>query len=183
MQRLSIEYNDYIFLPKGSDVSRCPVCGQLINKWEQNLAAIAIRRLPRLDVSTSVDGVVVVKEDVRLFLEAMFPEGIRYVSLDRGLSTIRPKKVVAFDAAARKTRFGKRCDTCGEYEWIVGATPVKLLSSVVLGDAEIARTDLEFGSNDQKNPLILLGDVVGSALASRAFSGLTVVRADKPARG
>jgi NAD-dependent SIR2 family protein deacetylase len=81
---------------------------------------------------------------------------------------------VAFDAVARGTRFGRKCPSCGEYQSVTGATPVVLSSD--LPSDRVARTDLEFGSDDEKAPLFVAGDDAAARLTGLKLSGCRLVR-------
>src|ERR1700744_2719952 len=105
MYRLTMPDNDVYFFRGQKDRKRCPVCGQLIAKREENLMTTPIRRRPRFDVSCSVDGGVVVTGEGRDALEGLFHGQVRLDALQSGLFSVWPKTVVRFDAQARKTRF------------------------------------------------------------------------------
>lgn len=166
--------NDINFFRQGGR-TRCLACGQLTAKRTEDLSTTEIKRAPRLDITTSVDGVCVVRQNAKVELERLFERQIEFQPLHGGLYAAMPKLIVPFDAAARKTRFIKPCSECSEYESVVGATPVFLVGGSSVPNGRIARTDLEFGSNDEKSPLFLLGDDAASDMLALGLSGCDLV--------
>jgi hypothetical protein len=146
-------------------VKRCEKCGDLTNKWDESLAGLVIKER-QYDVSVTYDGVVVVSDVFKRACDVASLSGLAFRRLpsDPGFYSIRPLRVVPFDYERRKTRFLNKCDMCGAWEAVVGATPVFLKAGSVIGDREFVRTDLEFGNLDRKHPLILCGMESPSAL-------------------
>jgi hypothetical protein len=126
-----------------------------MRKWEEDLASVPIPKVPRQDLSYSYDGVLVASPRFRQVVEERKIDGAVFRPLQAGLFWLRPSIVVEFDAQARGTVFETRCERCGSYESVVGATPVFLTPGSRMSPNAIARTDLEFGSDDEKTPLIL----------------------------
>jgi hypothetical protein len=62
----------------------------------------------------------------------------------------------------------KPCGICGGFESVVGATPVELITKEPLGHG-FFRTDLAFGSNQEKFPLILVGEVGAQLIRQRRW--------------
>ncbi len=136
----------------------------------------------KYEVSTTYDGIDVVS----LRFQAVYTEAgltrLCFSALpdDPSFFSIIPERAVVFDAERRKTRFLKPCPKCGKYESVVGATPVCLKEGYMIGDLEFVRTDLEFGSNDEKSPLILCGEVAAKALSSAKLKGLELIAVNEP---
>jgi hypothetical protein len=61
---------------------------------------------------------------------------------------------------------------CGNWESVIGASPIFLKSCSVIGDREFVRTDLEFGSLDGKHQLILCGSGAAKVLAEAKLNGV-----------
>jgi hypothetical protein len=166
--------NDLYFLRDRPDVTRCSSCGALTKKWEEDMSSVPIPVNGRYDVSYSYDGVLVV---TRKFKDVVADEGIvgmEFRPLQEGLFSASAARVVQFDAKSRETRFENRCPTCHIYESVVGATPVFLMPGATVPDNGVARTDLEFGSDDEKGPLIICGDEAARKLRKRRLRGLTL---------
>ncbi|HET7539730.1 MAG TPA: hypothetical protein VFK05_07655 [Polyangiaceae bacterium] len=114
---------------------------------------------------------------MRRALDEIFPNSIRLEPLQSNLFAFLPTAIVAFDAVARKTRFEGLCSTCGQYRSVIGAKPIMLTQGSAVEASGIARTDLEFGSDDEKAPLVVLGDEAAKRLIARRFSGCEILPA------
>lgn len=176
MFRLSSQDNGLSFFRGRADVKRCAVCNRLLNKWEEDLASVPITKAPKYDLSYSYDGVLVATRRVKELVDRERLVGMAFRPLQRDLFAARPSAVVAFDAKGRDTRFEDKCETCGSYESVTGAIPVMLRAGEVVGANAFARTDLDFGSDDAKLPLVLCGDEVANALKKSKLRGVDVVR-------
>lgn len=165
-------HNGLFFFRDRTDVRRCARCGELLQKWSEAIGDTSIPKTLKRDVSGSYDGVTVVSGR---FLEA-YEEGqltgLRFTALNGGFSAIRPEREVAYDSGRRGTAFETQCPQCGRFNAIAGATPAFLIPPVVVGPREFVRSDVEFGSNDEKAPLILCGADAAKVLKSARLNGL-----------
>lgn len=93
---------------------------------------------------------------------------------DRGFYSAMPTTHVIFDAAIRNTRFKGKCVHCGQYDEVIGADPIVLVEGTVIPPKSFVRTDIEFGTHDEKCPLILCGIEAGRMLQRKRFAGLTL---------
>ena len=157
---------------------RCTSCGELLNKWEEQLKLVVARK--GFDIGSTYDGLTIVSRRFKVLCESATLTGLLFTELpnDSNLFSIRPLRSVEFDAERRKTRFINRCPSCNRYESVVGASPVYLKPGTAIGQREFVRTDLEFGSKDEKHPLILCGDIAAETLASSKLRGLDLVAVD-----
>jgi hypothetical protein len=176
---LSADDNDLYFFRNRTDVRRCPVCRQLTNKWEEDVASVPLTPPPRNDISYSYDGVLVVSPRFRATMAEGGASGLAFRPLQAGFFAARSVHTVPFDAARRKTRFEKRCGVCGEFESVVGATPAFLRPGAHVPDNGFVRTDLEFGSNDEKGPVELCGDDIARRLQDANLSGLDLMTVEE----
>jgi hypothetical protein len=158
------------------DVRRCPECGELLNKWNEVLKGLKIKRR-RLDISCTYDGVDVVSARFKQVYESNALTGLRFIPLldDPEFTQIQATAVVEFDAIKRGTRFEKKCPVCGRFAVVVGATPVCLEEGSVIPERGFVWTDLEFGSDDGKSPLLLCGISAGQVLTNAKLNGLDLV--------
>ncbi len=157
-------------------VRRCSTCGALLAKGTEPLRGLVIKKR-RFDISSTYDGVTVVSEAFRAAYDAGGLSGLRFVRLpdDSAFFSIQAKDIVAFDSERRGTRFMKQCPVCGQFESVVGATPVYLRKGNTIHDLGFGRTDLELGSDDGKSPLLLCGPSAGRALKTAKLKGLDLV--------
>ena len=176
---LSVRGNDLVFFGDRQDVKRCSVCSALLDKWKEDLTVVPIKRAPKYDVSYSNSGIYVVTNRFRVCVEENAITGLEFTPLQAGLFSIRPKVSVPFDAARRGTRFLKQCRVCGQYESVVRASPVFLAANAIVPERGFVKTDLEFGSSDEKHPLVLCGGEAAKVLMSANLKGLTLVSNSK----
>jgi hypothetical protein len=164
------------------DVHRCETCGELTQKWKEPLSGLVIRKR-KYDISITYDGVVVVSQRFKCVFEAACLLGLQFRVLpdDAVFYTIHAARVVAFDAERRKTRFIKQCPQCGRFESVVGATPVYLKPGDQIDPREFVRTDLEFGSQDEKHPLLLCGNDAAQSLSRAKLRGLDLIPVEQTA--
>jgi hypothetical protein len=174
---LAPQDNAFEFFRGNSAAVRCPQCLQLLDKFGQTLPKGTIARPATHDVSISTDGVLVTSTAFRAsVLELLGSDAMEFIPLMHGMFAAMPRRTVQFDARKRGTQFENQCSTCGQYETVVGATPVFLADASSLGSTDIARTDLEFGSGDEKCPMILLGIEAARRLNGCRLKGLALVK-------
>ena len=156
-----------------NDLPRCSNCGSLLQKWEQDLSGLKLRKR-NLDVSYTYDGVLVVSKRFRDFIDGKGFVGGEFQQLpnDSDYCSLMCDARVAFDYEKRQTRFEDRCDECGCYDSVAGATPAFLKNPEKIACNSLSRTDLEFGRGDEKHPLIVCGAEVVRAISSQNFRGI-----------
>lgn len=157
-------------------VARCEKCGDLLDKWDNSLSGIVIKKR-KYDISSTYDGVVIVSQRFKSVYEAGGLSGLVFRQLpdDAGFFAIRASKVVEFDAERSKTRFINQCPRCGQFESVV--TPYDYLKEgSEIGEREFVRTDLEFASGDEKHPLLLCAEGAATILTSARLKGLDLIR-------
>lgn len=157
-------------------VQRCEACGELLNKWDDPLTGLVVKKR-KYDISSTYDGVVVVSMRFKTTYETALLSGLSFRQLpdDPAFFAINAGRIVEFDAERRNTRFVKPCNICNHFESVIGATPVYLKNGVTIGIREFVRTDLEFGSDDEKQPLILCGGGAADTLRSAKLKGLDLI--------
>lgn len=154
-------------------VQRCLSCGELLNKWDAPLVELVVRKR-KYDISTTYDSVAVASERFKAIYDANGLTGLVFQRLPRapGFFGIQANRIVGFDAESSETRFLNQCDKCGHFESVVGVTPVFLKHGNRIQANEFARTDIEFGSNDEKGPLLLCGHEAARVLSEASVKGL-----------
>lgn len=175
MYRISAQDNGLFFFRDRSDLRRCPSCGELLSKWDENLSDVPLASVPKNDVSYSYDGVLVVSKKMRDAVLQANLVGLTFRPLKKDLFSATAEHTVKFDWIRRGTRFENRCSVCGRYESIIGVTPVFLLAPIDILPNGFARTDLEFGARDEKSPVLLCGDDAARHLKKARLRGLTLV--------
>jgi len=175
MYRVSAQDNDLYFFREREDVRRCATCRLLLDKWNEDLSSVPIAHLPKYDLSYSYDGVLVATRAFKEAVESAAIGGMIFRPLQRGLFWAGPQSTVAFDAARRGTKFEDLCPTCGQYEAVTGAAPVYLADGVTVEGRVFVRTDLEFGSADEKSPVVLCSDEAQRELKRRKLKGVDLM--------
>lgn len=157
-------------------VRRCTTCGELLSKWDEPLPGLKIKKR-KYDISCTYDGITVASNRFKEVYDANHLQDLRFIPLpdDPSFYQIQARAIVRFDAEQRGTRFEKICAVCGQYESVVGATPVYLRQDESIPKSGFARTDLEFASGDEKHPLLLCGVDAGEILKSAKLRKLDLV--------
>lgn len=156
-----------------ADVRRCEACGTLLDKWNESLVELVVKKR-KFDISHTYDGVIVVSARFKSVYKSAELSGLHFRQLpdDPDFFAIRPERAVEYDPERRGTRFENRCSQCGLYESVAGATPVFLKQGATVKSDEFVRTDLEFGSDDEKSPLLLCGSLAAKAMKAAGLKGL-----------
>ena len=154
-------------------VHRCEACGELTSKWDEPLLDLVVKKR-RLDISITHDGVLIASRRFKSIYDQKELSGLVFRQLqdDRDFFAVHALKVVEFDAERRKTQFIAPCPRCGRFESVVGATPVFLKDGREVERREFVRTDLEFGSGDEKHPLLICGQVAADSLSNAQLYGV-----------
>lgn len=163
--------NDSYMLQGCTNLIRCPVCGELLQR--PRLVA-AFRLGKKRDVSATYDGYNVVSQRFVDEWQRIGGDGLEFAPLaeEPGYFVIDANQEVGFDFERRKTRFEKHRPCCGRYHSVAGATPAFVKSPKDLPQTRAARTDVMFGSGDEKHPLIIIPLELGKALKRAKLSGL-----------
>jgi hypothetical protein len=172
---LSIRDNDQYAFRENAAARRCHACNGILDKWAA-ATKYHPKRAPRLDLGCTYDGVIIASDKAADFLRQSGIAGVELVPLAKGNYFVKVSLVVRFDFKAKGTAFENQCVACGQFESVTGATPPVLCSGEIVPDNGIVRTDLEFGSNDEKSPVLLCGEAAAGQLARANLKGLVLVR-------
>jgi hypothetical protein len=164
--------NDLYAFYGRTDVPRCATCGNLTDKWNEKFLCVEVGPAMKMDISMTYDGVTVVTPRLVDVVLQQKLKGLRFHALGGAFSALLATRRVAFDTVARRTRFEGKCDTCGQYDAVTGATPAFLCPPVEIAPDEFVWTDVEFGSRDEKHPLLICGVAAGTALRRAKLKGL-----------
>ncbi len=163
--------NDTHMFPPEAVTDRCDVCNYRLDFLTYN-PNYALKKSKR-DISATYDGFLIVSEAFRKFCVEQGYKDLVFGKFrqDKTHYNFTVKRIVKFDAVRRGTRFEKLCPGCGNYESIIGATPSHLLIEGPLEDG-FYRSDLLFGSGDEKHPLIFVGIETRTKLEKAQLKGL-----------
>jgi len=163
--------NDSYMLQDAPNLVRCSVCGELLQR-PRLVPTFKLQK--KRDVSATYDGYTIVSQRFVDEWHRNGGAGLEFVPLpeELGYFTIDANQVIEFDSVRRKTRFEKHKPCCGRFHSVAGATPAFLKSPEALSKTQAARTDVTFGSGDEKHPLIVIPLELGHALKRAKLSGL-----------
>jgi ribosomal protein S14 len=165
--------NDSYMFRSFRGLERCDRCGQIVKGNKPTNRELEIKVLD-FDFSYTYDGCIIVSKRFMDFCVAEEYQNLCFTRLNRHPTFFHfeVSSIIRFDAETRKTRFENECAACGQYESIVGAHPVFLMDLTTPLSDGFFRTDLCFGSGDEKTPVILVGIETHDRLISEDFNGL-----------
>lgn len=155
---ISAQDNGAYFFNECSKNVLCPKCGTCTDySWYPDKLELT-ENIQVKDASCTYDCRLIVSEKFKIFCSEQEYEGIYFykVSEKPVLYYMIPGKIISFDSDRRKTRFINKCEICGGYESIVGATPAFLRDNSKVDDG-LFRSDLAFASGKEKFPIIIIG--------------------------
>jgi hypothetical protein len=165
-------HNDLYAFYGRTDVPRCKSCRNLIDKWNVDFIQVEVPTSMRMDISTTYDGVTIASTRFVQVVADNKLRGLGFHDLGDGSRVLLATRRIAFDSVSRRTKFENQCSRCGQYEAVAGATPAFLCPPVDVAPDEFVWTDVEFGTGDEKQPLLICGDVARAALRRAKLKGL-----------
>ena len=150
----------------------CPKCGYRTDFFYINSHFRASRRT--YDLSSTYDGYTIVSRKFKEFCQRRGYEKLDFKGFeaDPDFFALMSATIVEFDSDRSKPRFEDYCDACGNYESIVGPSPIYLKDiSTPLADS-FYRTDLLFASGNEKHPLIIIGPDTKAAILCEGFKNI-----------
>jgi hypothetical protein len=152
----------------------CPQCGTCLDyNFSPERIEVSSSR-STYDVSTTVDA-------RKLFSRRFVDFCVKELGCDDSIHRIAsgaaefyylfPRRVLQFDSAKRRTRFSNKCIVCEGYGSVVGAHPSFYKTGAIVSDA-FHRSDLAFGSQKAKFPLLVVSPSWKVALETQRFRGI-----------
>jgi len=148
--------NDSYMFRDNSALNRCTVCGYRLDFSQTNPDYTLTKCSAH--ISATYDGQTIVSKKFKEFCELNEYRRIRFGSFENDSNHFHLvlTRKIKFDAVRRGTRFERLCPQCGNHGAVAGATPAYVFVDESLADG-FYRTDLIFGSGNEKAPLNLLG--------------------------
>ena len=84
------------------------------------------------------------------------------------------EEIIEFDVERRKTRFEDYRQCCKKYHSVAGASPGFLKAPERLYGSQAFKTDIEFGSGDEKSSLIVIPLNLGDSLDAAKLTGISL---------
>ena len=151
----------------------CPICHSWLGFREINPNFKPSKKKSCL--RSTYDSFMFVSEDFRRFcMENEYPY-LNFTPFPKspGYYSFYSKMVYPLDSIRRKVEFLKRCPSCGNYEEIIGSVPsFTQLGFVLPSNDFIYRTNLEFGTKEQKSFDIVVGLETMKKMKAAKLNGL-----------
>lgn len=162
--------NDSYMYRTWQEAPRCAICNAVLDHSALNPDFELKRDV--YDASFTYDGACIVSELAKRIIGAL--EGTNLVRLRKhaGFYLLNVTSTVEFDAERRKTRFEKFCQGCQRFRAVAGATPAYVRGHSSALPSGIYRTDVEFGSDDERHPLLMVSSDVRDQLLREAYKGV-----------
>ncbi|MFZ1288487.1 MAG: hypothetical protein WAR79_00230 [Melioribacteraceae bacterium] len=163
------EDNDSVMF-ENKDYNQCPKCGLKIGS-DINLELIL--GINKYDFSTTYDGYIIVSNNFKEFceIEKLLNLAFTPLVLYKDFWLFDTKNILEFDTMKRKTQLINLCTECYQYREVIGANPVTLKQSYEIKEG-IHKTDIIFGSNNSKSPLLIAGIETTKKMKEMKFSGI-----------
>jgi hypothetical protein len=164
--------DSYMLNEKNAGDITCPTCGFLLNFGFHN-PFFRLRR-KTFDFSHTYDIGHIVSLKFKEFCIRQGYEGIVFKEFERepNFFQLIVDKVVEFDTVKAQTEFGKKCETCNNFEYTVGFEPSHLKNIMAPLEEGVYRTNVLFGSYNRKNPIIIIGISTFEKLRKEKMKGL-----------
>ncbi len=149
----------------------CKTCGYPV-KQEVNPGFRLKQK--RYDVSYTYDGYLIVSEKFKNYCTDMNFKNIVFEELpmEPGFYVVTVHKIITLNYTKREVKFIDKCDECGRYAEVIGATPSFIDDESELKDSEFYRSDMDFGSYERKSPLIIMNNNLANKITIKRFKGL-----------
>lgn len=169
------EDNDTTMLDE-CEFETCSVCGYVTDVDFYNDQHSPKKAF--LDYSVTYDSFTIVSAKFRDFCLRQGYGGLRFRRFrgtNRHFCFNVDEPVIEFDAARSGTEFDRFCPACGFFESVTGAIPVFLKKPEQLPADGFARTDLCFGSGNEKKPIYLIGAETHRKMRKERFRGIEFI--------
>lgn len=159
------------------DARKCD-CGKIILNKDLQTPHQSFLKIRTMDVSSTYDGAVIVSEKFKKVYSENHWTGLEFRALpgEHGFYLIVGIEIFRFDRVRRKTIFSDQCEICGEYRQVAGSFPVFFMDPNEIPHKGFARSDIEFGSNQEKHSLLICSASVGKMLENQNLEGLDLIK-------
>lgn len=154
---MSAPDGDGHFFEGAPSTSFCPECNSCI---DQNFVPTNLKmKRKTYEVSCTYDNRMIVSQRFKDFCLQHSFEGTMFklVNEKARLYLLESDREVSFDPERGQTRFENLCESCGQYESVVGAYPSFLRGITQPLRGGFYCSDLKFGSGREKSPILFVG--------------------------
>jgi hypothetical protein len=126
------------------------------------------------DISYTYDGVCIVSLTFKEFCKKNKYSNIIFKELPREEKFYQfiVENELEFDYTRRETKLINYCESCGFYENVIGSIPTFLKDIINPLDDGFYRSDLLFGSRNEKSPLIIISPFTKELLDNEKLKGV-----------
>ncbi|WP_156521291.1 hypothetical protein [Halothiobacillus diazotrophicus] len=165
--------NGGIFLDGAPSDLFCPKCGLLLSSGE-NYAPENLHTGRIYPFSFTNDNRPICSSEFVSTALTSDPDGVSFVgvSKDKDLFLVSPRRKVTLDYARRKTIFANKCNLCGHYAEIAGASPGFIKDASTIDPNGFYRTDVSFGSGKAQAPAVITGTRLKEIIDVKGFLGV-----------
>lgn len=159
---------DVLFYEGAPEELFCTGCGSYICEEQYLPKSLNIKKQSK-NFSFTYDNRLLLSKDARdFFIENSQTElSFHIVNRNPDLYIMDTVHLVAFDAVKRQTRFDEYCELCGNYESVVGVTPIFLKDANTFEPYSVAKTDVKFGTSREKSPIYIVGEELAAGLKKK----------------
>ena len=146
----------------------CSGCGSYVAEQQYIPKHLNIKKLKK-NIASTYDNRLLLSKLARDFFvnHASSKLTFHLVNSNPEFYIMDTDEVVAFNIVKRGTRFVDYCEICGEYESVVGATPIFIGETEQIEPYSVAKTDVSFGSSKEKAPIYIVGVELAVKLKKR----------------
>ena len=150
----------------------CSKCGYRTDFFYINRKFRVSRRV--YDLSCTYDGYTIVSRKFKEFCDRKEYKYIEFKEFDKDYDffALFPVNVVEYDTDRNKPQYENYCESCGNYESVIGPSPIYLKGvTEPLADG-FYRTDIMFASGNEKSPLIIIGPETKETILKEGFKNI-----------
>jgi hypothetical protein len=161
--------NDSYFFETAPAELFCKICRSCLDESyvPENM------KIPRkYDIGSTYDGRDIVSTRFKMFCDVNYPEEVDFFSVTSKCDFfyMKPRRILILDAEKREIRFKDLCPVCGNYKSITGFRPGVLKYQHEPIEHGFYRTDVSFGSEHRKSPVIIVGLKTKEKIIEMGFS-------------
>ena len=165
--------DSYMFSSWVNNLEKCPKCGYFTDFFDVSPDFKVTKRM--YDISYTYDDYCIVSRKFKEFCQRFNYSNINFIKLpnDKDFFFFLPNETLSFDSNKRNIRFENLCSYCNNYESVVGATPCFLKNTSKPVSDNFYKTDILFGSGNEKSPLIIIGKETAERLKKEKFNNIS----------
>lgn len=169
--RLSGPDNDTTFFEKEPPLGvLCKECQSCFD-FKYHPSSLGILASKKYDVSFTYDNRIIVSNKFKEFCSRNKIEGLNFYQLDdKSLYYFIPENIIKINAEKSGIGFYDKCSLCVNYESAVGISSLSFNTKDI--SRGIYRTDICFGSEKEKSPVVIVDIETVNLMKKEKFTGI-----------